>query len=264
MTERHAQCGRTFVHAPHETTEGPCPGLAPLDPPLIARRDVPRPLDPSYAGQRRAEPGMMGEFAAAEPDPIRAWMLSYPAENTAGPGWGDDDDVEAGRCCPTCRASLTDHNVAVREGGRLQGVRDGLDALERAVTDPVRPLSKVGVFIPDGITPTVETVRDAIGLRTDPWAEPEGTYDVGTLRAGLRAIAADATAREDHHTAHLAHAFLSGDPVSPEVDHDLDLDRLDVEPQGIRYLALKLASGQRVTTIDLVKAADSVRREVRA
>lgn len=221
MTDRTAQCGRTFVHPPHETVAGPCPGLAPLDPPLIDRRDVdgPRPGDPTYVGRRRKTgpaplligltspptvlnpevlgsrpvaflpdgmtyrefvadpeghlgepppPGLMEDLAAGASDPLTAWMASYPGENTEGPGWGDDEDVEAGRCCPTCRSALTEHNGLVRDAGYAAGQRDTLEALQRAVTDPVKPLSRVGVTVPPDPDPWAESPRRLCGARPAP------------------------------------------------------------------------------------------------
>lgn len=137
-----AQCGRTFVHVPHDTTEGRCPGLQgptetlfPYDlAPLIIRLpesgEAPELLNPEVLGGRgyitlphevqfttfpfpdSDETPMTETLADREADPIRAWMLS---------GWGDDSD--AGRCCPWCRGSLTEHNVAVWQAGYSVAMR---------------------------------------------------------------------------------------------------------------------------------------------
>lgn len=238
------QCGRTTVHTPHHADEGWCVGLQPppprpLDPTYEGRRraDGVDPLRPfrllvetweSMASRpggiyetcardlravlagmedpRIGEPSvpLMEALAAGEGDPLRAWMLSYPGENTTGPGWGDEDDVEAGRCCPVCRSSLTEHNRAVHEAGSAMGQRHALDALQRATTDPVKPLSRGGFLVSQGPTP-------------DPWAFPV-PYDV--LVAGLRAIASTATARDDFAGAAYAYSVLAGTPLPPVEDDE--------------------------------------------
>lgn len=48
------------------------------------------------------------------------------------------------------------------------------------------------------------------GYQRDPWAVDVPYQD---LRAALAAIAADAAAREDHHTAAMAHAALAGEQM---------------------------------------------------
>ena len=58
-------------------------------------------------------------------------MAEQPGEPTWPPvvavGAGDESDVEAGRCCPTCRHDLTEHNRAVWEAGYTIALRHERD-----------------------------------------------------------------------------------------------------------------------------------------
>lgn len=54
-------------------------------------------------------------------------LAGHAVESLADVGLGDDADVEAGRCCPHCRRSLTEHNGAVWSAGYAVGVRHSTD-----------------------------------------------------------------------------------------------------------------------------------------
>lgn len=47
-------------------------------------------------------------------------------------GSGDDLDVAAGRCCPTCRHDLTPHNVGVWNAGYSVATRHAKDDIREA------------------------------------------------------------------------------------------------------------------------------------
>lgn len=56
-----------------------------------------------------------------------------PPESRVVPlGMGDDLDVAAGRCCPTCRHDLTPHNVEVWNAGYAVARRHLQDELREA------------------------------------------------------------------------------------------------------------------------------------
>lgn len=140
MTDKIAQCARTFLHRGHDTLEGHCPGI---------EADDPWAVSPSYdvliAGLKAiaADAEARGDhhtaaythsILAGEPlppdepsDAILEWQNVSPYLEGEGPGFGDDTDIEAGRCCPWCRGSLTKHNGTVWHAGYAVGTRHATD-----------------------------------------------------------------------------------------------------------------------------------------
>lgn len=54
---------------------------------------------------------------------------------TINVGNGDDEDVEAGRCCPHCRHGLSEHNKAVYDAAYALYTRHDSDRMARAWDD---------------------------------------------------------------------------------------------------------------------------------
>lgn len=264
------QCGRTFVHLPHPTTAGDCPGLDRLDPPLFPIDRAPLII---RLGEGNQQPEVLNpevldgrgylvlphevefiSFPAYEPDderplnetladltsdPLRAWMLRFPGPTDldpgTGPGWGDDSDVEAGRCCPWCRGALTEHNRQVHGAGYAMG--------ERHATE--QPAASADYF----------TAMGSRGERQpDPWASDGAGYDVRVLRAGIKAIAADALVREDYSTAAYAYSVLAGQPIAPPEATDPDPLGDGTDPEAVEDLLNAAARWGQAGVIRIARA----------
>lgn len=115
-----------------------------------------------------------------EPQP-QAWQQASPYDDTRGPGWGDGEDHDTGRCCPWCAGDLSDHNGKVHAAGYALGERHSSPygwapqvhtGTRRSITVDARALDSRGLLVLPGDPPPSEPITAQ--TPTDAAQHPEG------------------------------------------------------------------------------------------
>lgn len=117
-------------------------------------------------------------------------------------------------------AAVMAANASVARHDQADGAYAGAQDLHNRVLEHLRADRPESVLVagdpatdwtPDLPATDTEAPTETAAGR-DPWAEDLPPYAV--LAAGIQAIASDAIARGDHHTAGMAHTIMAGDPLT--------------------------------------------------
>lgn len=130
---------------------------------------------------------------------------------TDDPRPGDDEDVATGRCCPSCRTLLTEHNRLVWEAGYAVGTRHAEQTAQHELTRLMTPVEH------DAIQKAGDLMGILSSIAADGPARPGDLAEVASHVHGIqRAVLKQAAARAYPDRYRVLGGWPAGTPQRPE------------------------------------------------